>query len=96
MSFKYTLRLMTNGAEVWKRWSGDRDEVRRMAAEALVGLGAHPELAESFLGSLTDRNLKAMVTDETWGFAVNSKDLTSTLHLEVYRKGSGSDHAVST
>jgi hypothetical protein len=87
MSFKYTLTLMTNGEQVFKRWSGDRDEVRRMAAAAVVDLDAHPQLAESFIGSLTDANLKAMVQDETWGFALNSKDLTSTLHLEVHKKG---------
>ena len=87
MSFKYTLRLVTNGTEVWKRWTGDRDEVRKMAAAAVVDLDAHPALAEAFLQSLTDRNLRAMVEDESWGFALNSKDLTSTLHLEVHKKG---------
>lgn len=84
--FKYTLRLMANGAEVWKRWTGDRDEARRLAASALVDLDAHDMLATSFLGALNEKDLAQMVGDETWGFAVNSKDLTSTLHLEVYKK----------
>lgn len=87
MKFKYTLRLMTNGAEVWKRWTGDRDEARRLAASAVSDLDAHDMLAKSFLGALRDKDLEQMVTDETWGFAVNSKDLTSTLHLEVHTKG---------
>lgn len=83
MRYKYTLTLETAGKEVWKRWTGDRDEARRLAAAAVVDLGAHERLASSFLEALTERNLREMVPSETWGFAVNSKDLTSTLHLEV-------------
>lgn len=89
MKYKYTLRLVENGAEVWKRWTGDIEEARRLAASAVVDLGAHDTLAASFLGALSVKELGRMVGDETWGFAVNSRDLTSTLHLEVYRKRQG-------
>jgi len=83
MKRRYTLTLEAGGKEVFKRWTGDRDEMRRLMLEALATLDAHPALAASFLQCLDEANLKHMVGDETWGFAVNSKDLTSTLHLEV-------------
>ena len=76
--FKYTLRLMTNGAEVWKRWTGDRDEAARITASALAALGK----ADTLSGLV----MMAAVKDPPAGadaITTHSADLRSTLTLSI-------------
>jgi hypothetical protein len=92
MSIRYTLRLESSGAEVWKRWTGDRDEAQGIALTGLVQVEAAERVAGMFLAAL-DMEVEGTSFVETTAYSPN---LTSALHLRVDVKGSGSDHAVST
>lgn len=90
-SIRYTLRLTTNGAEVWKRWTGDRDEMRRLAVAALSQMDLHfdDEITErkatQFLLPLADGGPAEGV--QQWGTSIWSNDLKHELTLEARRKG---------
>lgn len=74
---KYTLRLETDGKEVWKRWTGDREEVIRLAIPALVDLGAAERVAQMFLYGIP----AALAKDGFAEVSAYSADLRSTLTL---------------
>lgn len=91
---RYTLRLTTNGAEVWKRYTGDRDEMRRLAVAALSQMDLHfdDEIAERgatmFLLPLQDTEPVEPAEDVvSWGSEIHSQDFIHQLTLEVHRKG---------
>lgn len=88
MSIRYTLRLVENGAEVWKRWTGDREEALRDLAATLPDLDISAERAENFAA------LSAAIDPATLGgpgsghtTVVHTKDLNTRLTFEVRRKG---------
>ena len=82
MSARYTLRLTTNGAEVWKRWTGDRDEAARIAAAGLVDIGKDESLQAHMLMEFI-KNPSGAVD----GMTVYSTGMTSALHLNIRQKG---------
>ena len=84
MSTRYTLRLETDGKEVFKRWSGDREEVLRLAVPALVDLGVAERLAEMFLAGA---KAASPPPGHQAGSAVHSPDLRSMLTFEVRTTG---------
>lgn len=87
MSVKYTLTLETDGAEVWKRWTGDRNEVIRLALPALVDLDVSKRVAGMFLVSASEDTAEQMRPDS---FAISeafSADLRTRLTLDVRKKG---------
>jgi hypothetical protein len=59
VSIRYTLRLVENGAEVWKRWTGDREEALRDIAATLVDLETPEPTAVWFMQQANelDQNL---------------------------------------
>ena len=78
MSIRYTLRLETNGAEVWKRWTGDQREAADLLATALVDLGRDDTAA--------GRSVMAYLrTPEPGvdGMSIHSRDFSSTLTLTI-------------
>ena len=78
MSLRYTLRLATDGAEVWKRWTGDRDEAARILASGLADIGK----AESMPGLMMMQFLKDAPAGAD-GMSIHSLDLRSTLTLSI-------------
>lgn len=93
MSIRYTLILATSGDEVWRRWTGDREEALRDLAVTMVDLDIGHHRALSFVELLRQ---KLDTSIGPFGIAILTDDLRSSLTFEVRHKGSGSDHAVST
>lgn len=86
MSLRYTLRLTTNGAEVWKRWTGDRKEAGRLAANALVDMDVREQPGLMFMAILSPEFTLSSAMDSVESTA-HSNDFRSTLTLEVRRTG---------
>jgi hypothetical protein len=87
VSVKFTLTLETDGREVWKRWTGDRDEVIRMAIPALVELEVGERVAQMFLMSASQEVVQGMVPDSFATSDAFSADLRTKLTLDVRSKG---------
>jgi hypothetical protein len=80
VSIRYTLRLVENGAEVWKRWTGDREEAKGIALTGLVQVEAPRRAAEMLLTGLATAEPSGESFYETVAY---SPDLTSSLHLTI-------------
>lgn len=85
-NIRYTLRLTTNGAEVWKRWTGDREEMGRLAATALVDMEVREQPGLMFLALLAP-DFTMLDGVDSIESAVRSNDFRSVLTLEAHRKG---------
>lgn len=84
MSIKYTLTLETDGKEVWKRWTGDREEMLRLAAPALVDMGVSERVGQMFLLNIQSAQPGP---DGNVGTATYSRDLRSTLWFDARSTG---------
>lgn len=85
-ALRYILRLSTDGAEVWKRYTGDRDEAATMGARALVDMGVREQPGLMFMAILAPDFTMGKGVDSIES-AVLSNDFRSRLTLEVKRKG---------
>lgn len=86
MKYKYTLTLMAGGAEVWKRWTGDRDEALGDMVKAVSDLDIDPQRAENFAFAAKDIDPDALLSGQKHSAIVMTKNLDLTLSFEVYRK----------
>jgi hypothetical protein len=84
---KYTLTLETDGKEVWKRWTGDREEVIRLAIPALVEMGVAERVAGMFLVPTDENVVERMMPDSFSTTDAFSADLRTRLTLDVRKKG---------
>lgn len=84
MSVRYTLRLVENGAEVWKRWTGDREEMLRDLAHTLPDLDISERQRLRFAIDAKDLMVEPMgVGIRERGVQVLTDDLRSALSLTV-------------
>ena len=91
MSVRYTLRLVEHGAEVWKRWTADREEALRDLAATLVDLECPQRRAEFAMTNAATLEA-ALEPGEYRELHVLNDDLTVSLEFEVRQKG----HSVSS
>lgn len=87
MSVRYTLRLVEHGAEVWKRWTGDREEALRDLAATLPDLDVDQHRAVNFLLAARDIDLDGVRAGTAHTIVVHTKDLATRLELEARQKG---------
>jgi hypothetical protein len=85
MSIRYTLRLAENGAEVWKRWTGDREEALRDLVTTVTDLDVDPQRAENFALAAQGIDPGDLLPGQMHSATVMTKDLDLTLGFEVYR-----------
>ena len=82
MSIRYTLRLVEHGAEVWKRWTGDREEALRDLAGSLVDLQC-PERRAQWAMTNASTLEAALEPGQQRGLSIYNQDLTVELSFEV-------------
>lgn len=87
MSIRYTLRLVENGAEVWKRWTGDRDEALRDLAATLPDLDVDENRAVHFALGAQGVDLDGVRAGTAHTAVVHTRDLATRLEFEVRMKG---------
>lgn len=89
MTLRYTLRLVEHGAEVWQRWTGDREEALRDLARALVDLDCPEPRARRAMKSAADLSAAGdrFAPGDTVGCSTLNQDLTVELSFEVRRPG---------
>lgn len=85
MSIRYTLRLVENGAEVWKRYTGDREEALRDLAATLADLEIYDWRRLQMANHVTGFDAATLEPGEGAGFSVITIDLTALLWFDIHR-----------
>ncbi|UOK18400.1 hypothetical protein SEA_BRUHMOMENT_84 [Arthrobacter phage BruhMoment] len=83
--YRYTLALHTAGKEVFRRWSGDREEMLRDMAHSLPHLDVDPHRAQNFALEARAISPVELLPGQTHSAIVLTNDLASRIVFEVKR-----------
>lgn len=85
MNIRYTTRLFEGGQEVWKRWTGDREEALRDLATTLVDLQCPEPRAQWTMANASTLEADLKIGEQR-GLSTYNNDMTTELSFEVRRK----------